>query len=276
MKTPYEILGVPRNASDEAIRMAFRRAAKAFHPDINAADPAAEQQLKQIIAAYEILKTPQQRAMYDQSLAALEQHGTSIFGYTVRDFASPAVVGLASGSVVALVVWLSFPLSNGTEFVAPLQPLPQSISNPYPTADRPNADRPNADRPKSDAVSAREKEQALASSDADAIREFAERIPDASESAIARSKLIALIDSAEDVFLLQALSMASNNEIAERAQQRLSHLRRLTGAKDDSRVGRAKRDESNAVRSDRHDFDQATTDHTKAHEPLVNGVSAAR
>ena len=219
MKTPYDILGVPRNASDEAIRMAFRRAAKAFHPDINAADPAAEQQLKQIIAAYEILKTPQQRAMYDQSLAALERHGTSIFRYAVRDFTSPAVVGLASGSVVALVVWLSLPLSNGAEFVAPLQPLPQSISNLHSTADH-----PNADHPKSDAVSAREGEQALESSDAVAIREFAERIPDASESEIARSKLIALIDSAEDVFLLQALSMASNDEIAKRAQQRLFHL----------------------------------------------------
>src|SRR5262249_32242464 len=149
-------------------------------------------------------------------------------------------------------------------------------SNLHSTADRPNADHPNADHSKSDAVSAREGEQALDSSDAVAIREFAERIPDASESAIARSKLIALIDSAEDVFLLQALSMASNDEIAKRAQQRLSHLRGLTDAKDDSGVGRVKRDESNAVRSDRHDFDQATTDHTKAHELLVNGVSAAR
>ena len=69
--------------------------------------------------------------------------------------------------------------------------------------------------------------------------------------------------------------MASNDEIAKRAQQRLSHLRGLTGAKDDRGVGRVKRDESNAVRSDGHDFDQATADHTKAHELLVNGVSTA-
>src|SRR5215467_12218948 len=128
MKTPYEILGVPRNASDEAIRMAFRRAAKAFHPDINAGDPAAEQQLKQIIAAYEILKTPQQRAMYDENLAALDPH-RSVYRDAVRDFTSPAVAGLASGSVVALVVWLSLPVSNGTEFVAPQQSLPQSIND---------------------------------------------------------------------------------------------------------------------------------------------------
>jgi len=235
MKTPYEILGVPRNASDEAIRMAFRRAAKAFHPDINAGDPAAEQQLKQIIAAYEILKTPQQRAMYDENLAALDPHRTSICRDAVRDFTSPAVAGLASGSVVALVVWLSLPLSNGTGLAAPEQPLPQSVSNLHSTADH----------PQSHVVSAREEEQVLASSDAMAIREFAERIPDASESEIARAKLIALIDSAEDMFLLQALSLASNDEIAKRAQQRLSHLRQLAGAKDDSGVVPGNRDESN-------------------------------
>jgi len=217
--TPYEVLGVPRGASDEAIRMAFRRAAKAFHPDLNAGDPAAEQQLRQIIAAYEILKTPQQRAMYDQNLAVLDQHRTSICRDAVRDFTQPAVAGVASGSVIALVVWLSLPLSNGMELATPRQDLQQSVSNLHSTADH----------PESYVMSAREGEQALASSDARAIREFVERMPD---SEIARSKLIALIDSAEDVFLLQALSMASTDAIAKRAQQRLSHLRqRASNAK---------------------------------------------
>ena len=218
LKTPYEVLGVPRNATDEAIRMAFRRAAKAFHPDLNAGDPAAEQQLRQIIAAYEILKTPQQRAMYDR-LAVLDRYRMSICRDAVRDFTQPAAIGLASGSAVALVVWLSVTLSNGTEFAAPRQHLLHSLSNLHSTADH----------PKSSVMSAREGEQVLASSDATAIREFAERIPD---SEIARSKLIALIDSTEDVFLLQALSTASTDAIAKRAQQRLSHLRQLTLAKD--------------------------------------------
>jgi tetratricopeptide (TPR) repeat protein len=233
--TPYEVLGVPRNASDEAIRMAFRRAAKAFHPDLNAGDPAAEQQLKQIVAAYEILKAPQQRAMYDQSLAVLAHHGMSTWRDAVRDFTQPAVVGLASGSVIALVVWLSLPLSNGTALVAPQQHPSQSVSNLHSTADH----------PKSHVMSAREGEQVPASSDAAAIREFAERAPNARESEIARLKLIALIDSTEDVFLLQALRMASADEIAKRAQQRLSHLHKLTVAHDDGGVVRGNRDESN-------------------------------
>jgi len=224
LKTPYEVLGVPRDAGDETIRMAFRMAAKAFHPDLNAGDPAAEQQLRQIIAAYEILKTPQQRAMYDR-LAVLDRYRMSICRDAVRDFTQPAAIGLASGSAVALVVWLSVTLSNGTEFAAPRQHLLQSLSNLHSTADH----------PKSSVMSAREGEQVLASSDATAIREFAERIPD---SEIARSKLIALIDSAEDVFLLQALSMASTDAIAKRAQQRLSHLRQLAVVKDDSGVVR--------------------------------------
>src|SRR5262245_22952130 len=233
--TPYEVLGVPRGASDEAIRMAFRRAAKAFHPDLNAGDPAAEQQLKQIVAAYEILKAPEQRAMYDQSLAVLDHHGMSTWRDAVRDFTQPTVVGLASGSVVALVVWLSLPLSNGTEFVAPQQHPRQSVSNLHSTAGP----------PKSHGMSAREGEQVLASSDAMAIREFAERVPNARASEIARLKLIALIDSTEDVFLLQALRMASADEIVKRAQQRLSHLHQPTVAQDDGGVVRGNRDESN-------------------------------
>ena len=51
MNTPYDILGVPRSASDEAIKAAFHSAAKACHPDLNAGDPSAAQKLKQLIAA---------------------------------------------------------------------------------------------------------------------------------------------------------------------------------------------------------------------------------
>src|SRR5262245_36471898 len=54
-RTPYDVLGVPRNASDKTIRAAFRKTAKVLHPDLNAGDPAVEQRLRQVIAAYEIL-----------------------------------------------------------------------------------------------------------------------------------------------------------------------------------------------------------------------------
>ena len=68
MKTAYDVLGVPRNASNEKIGTAFRKAAKACHPDLNAGDPTAELQIRQVIIAYEILKTPHKRAAYDRYL----------------------------------------------------------------------------------------------------------------------------------------------------------------------------------------------------------------
>ncbi len=60
----YDILGVPRDASTEDIRTAYRRLAREHHPDVNA-DPAAEERFKEVAAAYEILSDAQKRARYD-------------------------------------------------------------------------------------------------------------------------------------------------------------------------------------------------------------------
>src|SRR5262245_1018315 len=95
MDTPYDILGVPRNASDEAIRAAFHGAARACHPDLNAGDPAAEQRLKQLIAAYDVLKSPERRAAYDQLLSDRRRA-------LARRVATSAVATLAGGAVVLL------------------------------------------------------------------------------------------------------------------------------------------------------------------------------
>jgi len=51
MSSPFEVLGVSRDADDEAIRAAFRRAAKAYHPDLKRGDDAAALRFKQIAAA---------------------------------------------------------------------------------------------------------------------------------------------------------------------------------------------------------------------------------
>ena len=61
----YSILGVPRDASADQIKKAYRKMAMKVHPDV-ATDPDAEEKFKQVNEAYEVLKDDQKRAAYDR------------------------------------------------------------------------------------------------------------------------------------------------------------------------------------------------------------------
>src|SRR3954453_24112115 len=98
MDTLYDVLGVSSRANETAIRTAFRKAAKTFHPDLNADNPAAELQFRQIVAAYELLKDPLQREAYDQQLKEDRRA-------RARRIASPLISGVVSGGIVALTMW---------------------------------------------------------------------------------------------------------------------------------------------------------------------------
>ncbi|MBI2946480.1 MAG: J domain-containing protein [Verrucomicrobia bacterium] len=62
----YQILGVPRGASDDEIRKAFRKLARQYHPDVSKNKAAAEEKFKEINEAYEVLGDREKRKKYDQ------------------------------------------------------------------------------------------------------------------------------------------------------------------------------------------------------------------
>ncbi len=64
-KDYYTILGIPRDATQEEIKRAYRRLALKYHPDRNPGNKEAEEKFKEISEAYEVLSDPEKRAIYD-------------------------------------------------------------------------------------------------------------------------------------------------------------------------------------------------------------------
>ena len=64
-RDPYIVLGVPRQASGEEIACAYRRAARASHPD--SGDAGSAERFQAVSDAYDVLRDPRRRAVYDRS-----------------------------------------------------------------------------------------------------------------------------------------------------------------------------------------------------------------
>lgn len=100
MSDPFVVLGVPRDATEDQIKTAYRKMAREHHPDLNrgadeATRKASEEKLKEINAAYEVLKDPQKRAQAANGGGfefggsgpgpGFHGHGPGGFGFDIRD-----------------------------------------------------------------------------------------------------------------------------------------------------------------------------------------------
>src|ERR1700742_3435194 len=65
MRDPYDVLGVPKTASEAEIKKAFRALAKKHHPDTKGGDTAAQKKFQEISGAYDIVGDKEKRAKYD-------------------------------------------------------------------------------------------------------------------------------------------------------------------------------------------------------------------
>ena len=72
----YEVLGVSRDADAAAIKKAYRKLAKKYHPDTNSGDARAAEEFKEVTEAYSVLSDEKKRKLYDQfGHAAFEEGG---------------------------------------------------------------------------------------------------------------------------------------------------------------------------------------------------------
>ena len=82
----YEVLGISRSADKDAIKKAYRKMAKKYHPDSNEGNPDAEEKFKEVTEAYNVLSDPEKKKLYDQFGHAAFEEGAGGAGYGEGSF----------------------------------------------------------------------------------------------------------------------------------------------------------------------------------------------
>ncbi len=101
-KDYYKTLGVERNADEDAIKKAYRKLARQFHPDVNKGDKKAEERFKEINEAYEVLGDQEKRKMYDRlgsDFRRYQQAGGDPRAYDWAQWFNQSGQGRAGGNV---------------------------------------------------------------------------------------------------------------------------------------------------------------------------------
>lgn len=101
-RDPYEVLGVPRDASLDDIKRRYRVLAREHHPDVNPEDPSAENRFKEMSSAYGVLSDPEKRARYDASRngpSGIPFQGDPFPGFSTIDFGTGFRVSVGRGGI---------------------------------------------------------------------------------------------------------------------------------------------------------------------------------
>jgi curved DNA-binding protein CbpA len=117
----YKVLGIAATADDRRIKTAFRRRAKAFHPDLHPGDSRAEERFKELTEAYEVLRSAQARATYDAYRARRRSAARRRVAGSAALMAASFVLTLGSAFAVLAVSDAGIPIRDGwqlPEFVA--------------------------------------------------------------------------------------------------------------------------------------------------------------
>jgi len=130
-KDYYEILGVPRSATEKDLKSAYRKLARKYHPDVNPGDKSAEEKFKEVSAAFAVLSDPDKRAKYDRGGHAAFEPGFDPFQGTTIDFQD---LGLGNLSDIFELFGGGGRRGRGVRRAAPGEDLQLEMSLPFGSA----------------------------------------------------------------------------------------------------------------------------------------------
>ena len=123
----YRRLQVAPEASSQEIRRAYRRLAHDVHPDANPEDPDASRRFQEITEAYEILSSPERRAVYDHA----HRHPGRPIQTNVSRSASPGTSGAGSRAGIGVPTVIgapAFPVGSPPLVAGPVRVVPSGIA----------------------------------------------------------------------------------------------------------------------------------------------------